>query len=85
MAKTFWADTLLDLDVAISGEASQSLVAEFSNEEMRLAQLTLMRTIIGVDVAYVVHDSGEGSARIDLGIGIISQEAFAATFFSRAL
>ena len=36
---------------------------------------TLVRTIIGIDVAYVVHDSGEGSHLFSCGIGIGSREA----------
>ena len=40
--------------------------------------MTLMRTIIGIDIAHLVHDSGEGSQDVTLGIGVTSQEAFAA-------
>ena len=77
MARTLWSDTLVAHDVAIGGQTALSLVVDFSTEEMRLATLTLMRTIIGLDIGYTVHDSGEGSAMIDMGIGIASQEAFA--------
>ena len=78
MAKTFWSDTLLHTLVGSGGQAAISLVSDFSNEELRLASLTLMRTIIGIDVAYSVHDSGEGSQLMDIAIGVESQEAFAA-------
>ena len=78
MARTFWSDTLMNLAVGSGSQNSVSLVTDFSNEEMRLAQLTLLRTIIGIDVGHSVHDSGEGSQIIDLGIGVTSQEAFAA-------
>jgi len=39
---------------------------------------TCIRTIIGLDVAYSVHDAGEGSHNWWMGIGVASQEAFAA-------
>ena len=35
-------------------------------------------TLIGMDVAYAVHDSGEGSQHLDIGIGVASQDALAA-------
>ncbi len=78
MAKTSWEDTLINADTASGAQSLQTLVSSFSNEEMRLAGMTLMRTIIGLDVAYTVHDAGEGSQLVDLGIGVTSQEAFAA-------
>jgi len=40
--------------------------------------MTLMRTIVCADVARTVHDSGEGSELVDVGIGLASQEAFQA-------
>ncbi len=43
----------------------------------RFDRLTLLRTIIGLDVAYTVHDAGEGSQRVSLGIGVAEQVAFA--------
>jgi len=78
MARTFWEDTLINLDVAASAQGAVTLVGSFSNEELRLSSLTLMRTIIGLDCAYVVHDAGEGSHLVDIAIGVESQEAFAA-------
>ena len=40
--------------------------------------MTLLRTIIGVDIAHLVHDSGEGSQQVSVGVGVVSQESFAA-------
>ena len=77
MAKTLWEDTLLDIQVGSGGQTQQTLVASFSNEEMRLAGLTLLRTIIGLHVAHLVHDSGEGSQKVSLAIGIAEQDSFA--------
>ena len=73
-----WVDSTLSIQVASSGQDSRSLITGFSAADTRLAQMTLLRTIIGVDIAYTVHDSGEGSQKVSLGIGITSQEAFAA-------
>jgi len=38
--------------------------------------MTLLRTIIGLDVAYAVHDAGEGSQRMSLGIAMADRTAF---------
>ena len=78
MARTVWADRLVTLDVSSGSQNNLSLMAEFTAVETRLAQMTLMRTIIGVHVAATVHDSAEGSQTVDIGLGIASQEAFAA-------
>ena len=74
-----WIDTPMNNDVAIGGaQFLSSLMSNVTFAETRLAQMTLIRTIIGLDVARTVHDSGEGSELIGLGIGVVSQEAFAA-------
>ena len=78
MAKTLWVDTLINHDVTNNSQLLLSLVTGFTSEELRLASMTLMRTIVGFDIGYTVHDSGEGSQSIDIGIGVTSQEAFAA-------
>ena len=44
--------------------------------DTRLAQMTLLRTIIGLNIGYAVHDSGEGSQLVSIGIGVVSQDAF---------
>jgi len=49
-----------------------------SATQTRFDRMTLMRTIIGIDLAAFTHDSGEGSYVNDCGIGATSQEAFAA-------
>jgi len=76
--RMLWIDTMVDSQVASSSQEAVDLTTDFTNEETRLAQLTLMRTILRFDIAYTVHDSGEGSQRVGIGIGIESQEAFAA-------
>ncbi len=76
MAKTLWIDSLVDQQVSSGGRSSPSLMFGVTETESRLAGMTLMRTIIGVDIAYLVHDAGEGSQDVAIGIGIASQEAF---------
>ena len=78
MAKTFWSDTLVSQDIAVSSQQHLSLIDQFSKDQLRMGQVTLLRTIIGIDCAAVVHDSGEGSSTLSIGIGVASQEAFLA-------
>ncbi len=73
-----WIDTNLNNDVAVAATGFLSLMTDVSAPETRLTQMTLLRTIIGLDLARTTHDSGEGSERLAIGVGIASQEAFAA-------
>ena len=77
---TLWIDTVFSaFDVVTSGVNTTSLMGGFtSDEQTRANQMTLLRTIIRLDVAPTVHDSGESSRTISMGIGLASQEAFAA-------
>ncbi len=76
MARTIWIDTLIDQQVANASSAFQSLMSGVTALDTRLKGMTLMRTIIGVDIAHLVHDSGEGSQDFTVGIGVTTQEAF---------
>ena len=62
--------------VSGGGQAQQDLTRFFTDEQTRLAQMTLLRTVVGLNVGLTVHDSGEGSQLVSLGIGIVSREAF---------
>ncbi len=73
-----WIDTSVNADVALAGQLLVSLMTGVTAIDTRLSQMTLLRTIIGLDLARTVHDSGEGSEVAHLGIGVASQEAFAA-------
>jgi len=75
MPKTLWIDTAFNNDLAASTSDRFTLLAQPSQTESRLAGLTLLRTIIGLDIAPTVMDSGEGSIRFDMGIGVAFQEA----------
>jgi len=70
-----WEDTGVAMSLSVGSTASKlSLVS--SIVDTRYNQMTLLRTIIGLDVARFTHDSGEGSEQVSLGIGIASPEAF---------
>ena len=75
---TLWIDTIIDEDVPSVGQNRVSLMTGVSSVQTRFDRMTLTRTIVGIDIAYTVHDSGEGSQQMSLGIGVASQEAFAA-------
>ena len=77
-ARTVWIDTRVNEAVVTGTPFAISLMGTAGASQSRFDALTLTRTIIGLDVAAVVHDSGEGSARIALGIGVASEEAFVA-------
>ena len=73
-----WIDTLPNMTVASGGVSTVSLMTGFSESQTRLQRMTLVRTIIGLDIARLTHDSGEGSEQVFLGIGVATQEAFVA-------
>ncbi len=72
----FWIDTSFAVDVASGAENLTSLMSGVSATQSRRGW-TMVRTIIGIDIAHTVHDSGEGSQTVHMGIGVTSQEAFA--------
>ncbi len=77
----FWIDTFFNKDVGTAATTIDSLMTNVSATQSRRGW-TMVRTIIGIDFAYTVHDSGEGSQVIAMGIGVASQEAFAASAIS---
>ena len=78
-----WLDTAGTISAAgAGGSASKSLMTGLTATQTRFDQMTLLRTIIGINVGLTIHDSGEGSQLVLIGIGIASQEAFAAGVLS---
>ncbi len=77
-----WIDTDLQFNVGSSAGNAVSLMTGVSAAQTRFDQMTLLRTIVGIDIGYTVHDAGEGSQKYSVGIGIASQEAFAADSLS---
>ena len=78
MPRTLWLDTALNNDVASGAELLVSLMTGLTAVQTRFDQMTLMRTLIGIDCGYTVHDAGEGSQQFDAGIAIADQVSFAA-------
>jgi len=78
-ARRLWADTKIDLSAGSGSAASViDLTSTFLENEMRLAQLTLVRTIVGIDIGYSVHDAGEGSQQASFGICVVQRDALTA-------
>ena len=73
---TQWVDTLLNTGVASGGKSETTLLATASVQDTRT--WTLVRTILCMTLSYTVHDAGEGSQTVDIGILTAAQEAFAA-------
>jgi len=73
-----WIDTNFDDNITTSVAVLKSLMTGVSAAQTRFDQMTLLRTIIGFNVGRLTHDSGEGSEIVSVGIGLASQEAFAA-------
>ena len=69
-----WIDTLPNMTIATGSLISKSLLEDV--DITRFQRMTLTRTIIGLDIARLTHDSGEGSDQVFLGIGVVSQVAF---------
>ena len=76
MPNGFWIDTLLNTTTGNGAQTIVGLMGSLSTADKRTGGFTLLRTIICIDIGHVVHDSGEGSQFIDIGIGVTSKEAF---------
>ena len=73
---TDWIDTRITLEVASGGQSIDSLMTGVAPVNMR--GMTCIRTIIRLDAFSNSVAGAWGVQRLDLGIGIASQEAFAA-------
>ena len=77
----FWVDSFVSLIMSTANGDVESLMTGLSSTESRMG-LTLMRSILCLEVGRLIPDSGEGNDIVDIGIGIASQEAFAANVLS---
>jgi len=77
--RRLWLDSNQNLTASSGGASQQTLMAGIAVSQTRFDQMTLLRTIIGIDVGYSVHDAGEGSQLVSIGIGVTTAEAFAAS------
>ena len=76
---SLWVDTLPNMTIASGARSHVDLLSQgFAFRPGRADRMTLTRTIIGLDLAWLTHDSGEGSQQIFVGVGIISDQAFSA-------
>ena len=73
-----WIDTLVSMTLTATVQQNQDMMGIASFSESRRGW-TLVRTIVGLDVAYAVHDSGEGSHLVSMGIALASTEALSGT------
>jgi hypothetical protein len=73
--RSLWVDTVFLVLVATGTQSYVDLMGSLLETETRLSRLTLVRTIIGIDIANNVHDSGEGSQQAGMGVFVISREA----------
>jgi len=74
--KTEWIDTLVSGVVSSAGQVRDSLLSDYISNE--LAGWTLTRQLVHI---WYATDSTQGSflkAGIDVGVGLVTQEAFAA-------
>ena len=77
---TLWIDTLIATAVGSGGQIVLPLSAVgLSTVERRLTQNTLLRTIVRMDLAATVRDSGEGDNIVDMGIALLTIESSGAT------
>jgi len=73
---TDWVDTVIGTLVASGAQNLQTLITGLTPADMRGA--TLIRTLIMLSLSSNTVAGAWGVQRLDLGIGIASQEAFAA-------
>jgi len=73
----FWVDLPQSTQIATGAKSEVDLLVGLTANESR-SGITVMRIILMWALAALVHDSGEGSQIVTMGIGIASQEAFAA-------
>ena len=68
---TMWVDTLPNMTISSGSTVNVELLDVLVETPGRYDRMTLTRTIIGLDVALLVHDAGEGSQQVFLGIGML--------------
>jgi len=73
---TDWIDTVLALSIPTGGQANLSLITGAAPINMR--GVTLIRTIINLNIISETTAGAWGIQQLDMAIGITSQEAFAA-------
>ena len=71
-----WVDTKPNFTISNNSSQLEDLLVNLA-ERSRAERMTLTRTIIGLDIAYLTHDAGEGSQQVFIGIGTVGADAYA--------
>ena len=74
--RSVWLDTLVDTNVADSGADIVDLMGSWDRDDAR--GLTLARTILELSLIASTAGAADGKQVVDLAIGVVSREAFAA-------
>jgi len=74
--RTDWVDTILNLEVTVGSQTQTGLMTGLSTADTR--GLTIIRTILEIEMFPNAIAGAWGVALMDIAIGITSQEAFAA-------
>ncbi len=75
--QSIWTDTILDVDIPTSSFNLASLMGNLIPTDTR-GGFTLIRTLICLDIAPLIPGVVSGIQQVSIGIGVASQEAFAA-------
>ena len=73
---TEWLDTIIDKAVVEGGQGLATLITGLAPSDMR--GTTVIRTLVSLGIASSTVAGAWGVGRVDMAIGIASQEAFAA-------
>jgi len=73
---TTWVDTIMSRALVNGGQQTQSLILEMSAGDKR--QATVIRTIIQLSLHSSTVAGAWGVQRVDIGMGLASQESFTA-------
>ena len=77
MARTpYWEDTVINASVVDDADDLRSLVGGLSEDERR--GMTIVRTIISLQLTPLTTSGVVGSMVVDLGVGIANEQAFTA-------
>ena len=77
--RTRWIDALISIDVSSGGQNTQTLFPGITPDELRNG--TIVRTVTSLSLTSVSVAGAWGFQILDLGLGVISQEAIGAGIF----
>ena len=74
--RSVWLDTLVTATIATGGQTSVDLMGSWDRDDAR--GLTVVRTLLELAVVPATPGSEDSQTALDLAIGVVSREAFAA-------